>query len=144
MATGENGASGPHVRRRVNRENNQEHVNVIPHLPNMEERNVMARHRKVKFVTTTYLAQVSFKCRQTGGFPRKLVLVFQNESSLKISPVKISLVCTKMNLWTQPIFISRNGFAPRLVLTKRQKASREKPIQFFFTIRVSVIFDSFL
>ena len=83
MANGENGASGAHVRRRVNRENNQEHVNVIPHLPNKEERNVMARHRKVKFVTTAYLAQVSFKCRHAGGFPRKLVLVFQNESSLQ-------------------------------------------------------------
>ena len=56
---GESGVNGAHVQRRVKEENNQEHVNVIHQLHNMEERNVMERHKKVKFVTKTYPAQVS-------------------------------------------------------------------------------------
>ena len=59
METGPSGASGVLVLRRANKVNNQEHVNAIHHLPNMEERNVMARQRKPKFVTRMYLVQVS-------------------------------------------------------------------------------------
>ena len=58
MATGEYGASGAHVRRLVNRENNQEHVNVIHQLHNMEERNVTERGRKLRFATKWFRVQV--------------------------------------------------------------------------------------
>ena len=58
MVTGDNGVSGALVQRAANKENNQEHVNVIHQLQNMEERIVMARHSKVKCVTITYPAQV--------------------------------------------------------------------------------------
>ena len=59
MVTGENGASGAHVQRVVNKVNNQEHVNVIHQLLITVERNVMESHRKHKFVTRMYPAQVS-------------------------------------------------------------------------------------
>ena len=58
MATGENGASGAHVRRRASKENNQEHVNVIHQLKNMEERNVTERGRKLRFATKWFHVQV--------------------------------------------------------------------------------------
>ena len=59
METGENGASGALVLRAANKENNQEHVNVIHQLHSTVERNAMARQRKIRFVTRTYPAQVS-------------------------------------------------------------------------------------
>ena len=58
MGTGENGTSGAHVRRRVSRENNQGHVNVIHQLQNMEERNVTERGRKLRFATKWFHVQV--------------------------------------------------------------------------------------
>ena len=58
MVTGDNGVSGALVQRVANKENNQEHVNAIHHLQNMEERNVMERHSKVKCATTKSLALV--------------------------------------------------------------------------------------
>ena len=58
MVTGENGVSGALVQRRANKENNQEHVNVIHQLPNMEERNVMASQKIQEFVTRKYYVQV--------------------------------------------------------------------------------------
>ena len=79
METGPYGASGVLVLRHANKDNNQEHVNVFHQLPDMEERNVMARHRRVKFVTTTYPAQVSYECCQIRPFPRYLVLMLQNQ-----------------------------------------------------------------
>ena len=68
MAAGENGASGAHVQRVVNKENNQEHVNVIHQLHSTVERNVMARQRKIKYATRTSPAQVSYEFRQTGHY----------------------------------------------------------------------------
>lgn len=120
MATGEYGASGAHVRRLVNRENNQEPVNVIHQLHSMEERNVMARHRRVKFVTTTYPVQVSYECRQTRPFPRYLVLMLQNEVHEK--SFTQSLVWAKISLYAQPIFIWM--ISHQDLFTQRQKATR--------------------
>ena len=60
MATGESGASGARVPRRANRENNQEHVNVIHQLLSMAERIVMESQRKLKRATKRFLAQVSW------------------------------------------------------------------------------------
>ena len=62
MATGENGASGAHVQKVVNKENNQEHVNVIRQLQSTVERNARAKQRKVKFATRRSPAQVSYEC----------------------------------------------------------------------------------
>ena len=59
METGENGTSGALVLRHVNKENNPEHVNVIPLLPSTMGRNAMDRQVKNKFVTRTFPAQVS-------------------------------------------------------------------------------------
>ena len=59
METGENGVNGALVLKHANKENNQEHVNVIHQLHSTVERNVMARQRKHKFVTRMYPAQVS-------------------------------------------------------------------------------------
>ena len=59
METGVRGVDGALALKHANKENNQEHVNVIHQLPYMEERNVMARQRKHKFVTTMYPVQVS-------------------------------------------------------------------------------------
>lgn len=86
MATGEYGASGAHVRRLVNRENNQEPVNVIHQPRSMEERNVMARHRRVKFVTTTYPAQVSLmNAVKSGHFRDTLSLCFKTSFMKNLS-----------------------------------------------------------
>ena len=125
MATGGSGVSGAHVQRVANKENNQEHVNVIHQLQNMEETNVMATPRKVKFVTRTYPARVSNKCSQTGNFPRYLVLMFQNETSYENEfglHENEPLVATRFHM---------NGFAQRLVLTQRQKATRKWSIYYF-------------
>ena len=59
MATGESGASGARVPRRANRENNQEHVNVIHRVLSMAERIVMESQRELKYATKRFLAQVS-------------------------------------------------------------------------------------
>ena len=56
--TGESGVNGAHVQRRANKENNQEHVNVIHQLRDMEERNVTERGRKLKFATKWFRVQV--------------------------------------------------------------------------------------
>jgi len=56
--TGEDGVCGAHVRRVVNMESNQEHVNVIHQLQSTVGRNAMERHSNVKFATGTYPAQV--------------------------------------------------------------------------------------
>ena len=60
METGVLGADGALALKHANKENNQEHVNVIIQLPYMEEKNVMARQMKHKFVTTMYPVQVSW------------------------------------------------------------------------------------
>ena len=125
MATGGSGVSGALVQRVANKENNQEHVNVIHQLQNMEERNVMATPRKVKFVIRTYPARVSYKCGQTGHFPRYLVFMFQNETSCENEfglHENEPLVATRFHM---------NGFAQRLVWTQRQKATRKWPIHYF-------------
>ena len=59
METGVCGADGALALKHANKENNQEHVNVIHQFPYMEETNVMARQRKHKSVTTMYPVQVS-------------------------------------------------------------------------------------
>ena len=59
METGENGASGARVLRRVNRDTNQEHVNAIHLLPSTVEKIVMGNQRKLKYATKRLLAQVS-------------------------------------------------------------------------------------
>jgi len=59
MVAGDNGVSGALVQRVANKENNQEHVNVIHQLHNTVEINVMERQRKHKFVTRMSPAQVS-------------------------------------------------------------------------------------
>ena len=58
METGENGVNGALVLKHANKENNQEHVNVIHQLHNTVERNVMARQRKIKCATKMYPVQV--------------------------------------------------------------------------------------
>ena len=64
MATGENGVSGALVQRVANKENNQEHVNVIHQLRSMEGRNAKAKQTKIKFATRMYPVQVSNEFRQ--------------------------------------------------------------------------------
>ena len=59
MATGENGANGALVLRRVIRENNQEHVNVIHLLPNMPEKFVQAIDTKFAYAMTMCHVQVN-------------------------------------------------------------------------------------
>ena len=59
METGVCGADGARALKHANKENNQEHANVIHQLPYMEEKIVMARQMKHKFVTTMYPVQVS-------------------------------------------------------------------------------------
>ena len=59
METGVRGADGARALKHANKENNQEHVNVIHQLPYMEGRIVMAKQMKHKFVTTMYPLQVS-------------------------------------------------------------------------------------
>ena len=56
---GDNGVGGALVQRVANKENNQEHVNVIHQLHSTVERSVMDRQRKHKFVTRMYPVQVS-------------------------------------------------------------------------------------
>ena len=51
METGVRGADGARALKHANKENNQEHVNVIHQLHNMEERNVTERGRKLRFAT---------------------------------------------------------------------------------------------
>ena len=58
METGASGADGAHAVKHANRENNQEHVNVIHQLQNMEERNVTERGRKLRFATKWFHVQV--------------------------------------------------------------------------------------
>ena len=53
--------NGAHAQRHANKENNQEHVNVIHQLPNMVERNVTASPRIQESVTTKYHVQVISK-----------------------------------------------------------------------------------
>ncbi len=60
MATGASGASGTHVLRRANRENNQERENVIHLLHNTVERNVMESQKKLRYVTKKSHARVSW------------------------------------------------------------------------------------
>ena len=50
--------NGAHAQRHANKENNQEHVNVIHQLHDMEGRNVMASPRIQESVTTKYHVQV--------------------------------------------------------------------------------------
>ena len=59
METGENGVLGAHAQRVVNKESNQEHVNVIHQLQSTVEINVMEWHRKVNCVTRRCHVQVS-------------------------------------------------------------------------------------
>ena len=59
MVAGDNGVSGALVQRVANKENNQEHVNVIHQLHNTVEISVMEKQRKHKFVTRMSPAQVS-------------------------------------------------------------------------------------
>jgi len=40
-----------------------------------------------------------------GPFPSYLVPLFQNEPSCKTFHMKMSLICMKMNLWAEQIFI---------------------------------------
>ena len=58
MVIGDNGVSGALVQRVANKENNQEHVNVIHQLHDMVERNVKASPRIQEFVTRKYHVQV--------------------------------------------------------------------------------------
>ena len=74
MAAGRNGASGVHVQRVVNKESNQEHVNVIRQLLSTVERNVMAKQRKVKCVTRRCPAQVSLNSQSLS----EIILKFTN------------------------------------------------------------------
>ena len=56
---GDNGVGGALVQRVANKENSQEHVNVIYQLHSTVEITVMDSQRKHKFVTRTFPVQVS-------------------------------------------------------------------------------------
>ena len=58
METGASGVSGVLVLRRVNRDTNQEHVNVIHRLLSTVEKIVMGSQRKLKYATKKSLVQV--------------------------------------------------------------------------------------
>ena len=64
METGENGVSGAVALSRANRENNQEHENVIRQLLSTAEGIVMESQRKLKYATIRFLAQVSWDLYQ--------------------------------------------------------------------------------
>ena len=59
MEIGERGVNGANAQRHANKENNQEHVNVIHQLHSTVEISVMDRQKKHKFVTIMCLDQVS-------------------------------------------------------------------------------------
>ena len=63
MEIGASGASGARVQGRVNKENNQEPVNVIHQLHSTVVRNVMESQRKLKNVTKRSPVLVSLICK---------------------------------------------------------------------------------
>ena len=60
METGESGANGAHVVRRVNKVNSQENVNATHRLRSMEEINVMDTLAKIEFATKMFRVQVTY------------------------------------------------------------------------------------
>ena len=75
METGENGASGVHVVRRVKRENVPENENAIHQLHSMAERNVKGTRAKNKCATKMCLAQVTFYQTFVYSYPNLLCSV---------------------------------------------------------------------
>ena len=59
MEVGDNGVNGARAQRHANKENNQEHVNVIHQLPNMEGKLVWEKERRLESAMTMFLVQVS-------------------------------------------------------------------------------------
>ena len=61
-------------------------------------------------------------------FPSSLVPLFQSESKCKTILMKMTLICMKMKLHAELIFISLKGLVLRLVLKKRHKRTWKWPI----------------
>ena len=87
--------SGALAVKHANKESNQELVNVIYQLQSTVERNAMERHRKVKFVTRTYPAQVSLNYRPLHKVIHKHFFFF----FLNIFNVFIKWACRVANIF---------------------------------------------
>lgn len=59
MEIGERGVNGANAQRHANKENNQDHVNVIHQLLNMEGKLVWVNERRLESAMTMFLVQVS-------------------------------------------------------------------------------------
>ena len=83
------------------------------------------KNRQVSFkaIYTQYVKSVI-----TTSFKIYLVPLFQNESSCKTFHMKINLIHMKINLYGTHFHM--NGFARRLVLTQRQKATRSEMVYY--------------
>ena len=68
--------SGALVLKHANKENNQEHVNVIHQLHSTVERNAMARQRKIKYATKMYPVQVRLVLQSLRGVIFKIYIFF--------------------------------------------------------------------
>ena len=59
METGESGVNGAHAQRHANKENNQEHVNVVHQLLDMEGKLVWENERRRESAMTMFPVQVN-------------------------------------------------------------------------------------
>ena len=73
------------------------------------------------------MAECEFCSSCNRPFPSSLVPLFQSESKCETILIKMTLICMKMKLHAELIFIMK-GFALRLVLKQRHKRTRKWPI----------------
>ena len=60
-------------------------------------------------------------------FPSSLVPLFQSESKCETILMKMTLICMKIKLHAELIFISMKSYALRLILKQRHKRTQEWP-----------------
>ena len=65
-----------------------------------------------------FTSGASFLLELVGPFPSSFLPPFQNESLWKISYMKMSLICMKVDVRVKPLHV--HGFVPRLDFTQRQ------------------------